>query len=227
MTDVPVARIGWHPCFRIVPSRFPPINLFEAVADPADLDAVFQIEAMTNDRLREEVGDISLVAPDDRVSGPGSTPIMAAFTHLNPEGDRFTNGTYGVFYAGHTIETAIEETRYHRIRFLQATNEPTQELDMLVYAVDLDAELHDIRAMRESHPAYYHPSSYAVSQEFALQLREDGSNGIVYASVREEGGECAAVFRPRFLSNCRQERHLCYVWDGKIISTIYEKRSLE
>ncbi|MEI7601867.1 MAG: RES family NAD+ phosphorylase [Aestuariivirga sp.] len=224
MTGIPIARIEWRPCFRIVPSRFPPINLFEAVADPADLDAVYQIEAMTNDRLREEVGDISLVPPDDRVSGPGSSPTMAAFTHLNPEGDRFTNGTYGVFYAGRAIETAIAETRYHRIGFLQATREPAQEIDMRVYAVDLEAELHDIRAMRESHPAYYHPTRYGVSQELALHIREGGSDGIVYGSVRDEGGECAAVFRPRLLSNCRQERHLCYVWDGRTISTIYEKR---
>ena len=226
MTGIPIARIEWRPCFRIVPSRFPPINLFEAVADPADLDAVYQIEAMTNDRLREEVGDISLVPTEDRVSGPGSSPIMAAFTHLNPEGDRFTNGTYGVFYAGRTIETAIAETRYHRISFLQATREPAQEIDMRVYAVDLEAELHDIRAMRESHPAYYHPTRYGVSQELARHIREGGSDGIVYGSVRDEGGECAAVFRPRLLSNCRQERHLCYVWDGRTISTIYEKRDL-
>lgn len=225
MTDIPIAKIEWRPCFRIVPSRFPPINLFEAVADPADLEAVFQIEAMTNDRLREEAGDILLVAPEDRVSGPGSTPIMAAFTHLNPDGDRFTNGTYGVFYAGRTIETAIAETLYHRVRFLQATSEPAQEIDMRVYAVDLDADLHDIRAMRESHAAYYHLNSYAASQELALKLQENGSNGIVYASVRDDGGECAAVFRPRLLSNCRQERHLCYVWDGRAISTIYEKRN--
>lgn len=225
MTDIPITKIEWRPCLRIVPSRFPPINIFEAVADPADLEAVFQVEAMTNDRFREETGDIRLVAPDDRVSGPGSTPIMAAFTHLNPDGDRFTNGTYGVFYAGRTIETAIAETRYHRVRFLQATSEPAQEIDMRVYAVDLNAELHDIRAIRESHAAYYHPSNYAVSQEFALKLRDNGSNGIVYASIREDGGECAAVFRPRLLSNCRQERHLCYVWDGKAISIIYEKRN--
>lgn len=227
MTDIPISKIEWRPCFRIVPSRFPPIALFEAVADAADLEAVYQIEAMTNDRLREEVGDITLVPPEDRVSGPGSSPIMAAFTHLNPEGDRFTNGTYGVFYAGRTIDTAIAETRYHRTRFLQATSEPAQELDMRVYAVDLDAELHDIRAMRESHPAFYHSSNYGVSQELALQLRENGSDGIVYKSVRDESGECTAVFRPRLLSNCRQERHLCYVWDGKTISAIYEKRSFE
>ena len=226
MRDIPIVGVDWRPCFRIVPSRFPPISLFEEVADPADLDAVFQIESMTNGRLRDQAGDISLIPLEDRVSGPGSTPIMAAFTHLNPEGDRFTDGTYGVFYAGRTIETAIAETRYHRVKFLRATNEPAQELDMRVYAVDLDAELHDIRSMCESHPALYHSTSYGVSQGIALQLREIGANGIVYASVRHEGGECAAVFRPRLLSNCRQERHLCYVWDGKTISMIYEKRSL-
>lgn len=219
------SAIAWQPCFRIVPSRFPPISLFEEVADPADLEAVYEIEAMTNDRLREEVGDITLVAPEDRISGPGTSTIMAAFTHLNPEGDRFTNGSYGVFYAGKSIETAVAETKYHRIKFLLATNEPAQELDMRVYAVDLSADLHDIRGMRSSHAAYYHATSYGMSQDLALRLRESGSDGIVYMSVRDEGGECVAVFLPRLLSNCRQERHLCYVWDGKTISTIYEKRT--
>lgn len=226
MLDVPTARIRWRPCFRIISSRFPPVGLFDAVADPADLEAVFQIEAMTNDRLRDEAGDLALVPQEDRISGPGSTPIMAAFTHLNPEGDRFTDGTYGVFYASLTIETAIAETRHHRVRFLQATDEPAQEIDMRVYAVDLDAKLHDIRAMRDSHPALYHPISYAVSQELAGLLRAEGSNGIVYQSVRDEGGECVGVFRPRLLTNCRQERHLCYVWDGTAISMIYEKKEL-
>lgn len=227
MTGIQTVQLGWRPCYRIVPSRFPPVGLFDAVADPADLEAVFHIEAMTNDRLRDEVGDIALVPPEDRVSGPGTTPIMAAFTHLNPEGDRFTDGSYGVFYASLTIEAAVAETSHHRVRFLAATDEPAQELDMRVYAVDLDAELHDIRGMRESHPAYYHPTSYAISQELAARLRDDGSNGIAYFSVRHDGGECVAVFRPRLLSNCRQERHLCYVWDGRTIATIYEKKSFD
>ncbi|WP_312136579.1 RES family NAD+ phosphorylase [Brevundimonas sp.] len=50
-----------------------------------------------------------------------------------------------------------------------------------------------------------------------------GSDGIAYHSVRQDNGECAAIFRPRLLSNCRQERHLCYVWDGQTIATVYEK----
>lgn len=80
------------------------------MADPADLEAVFQIEAMTNDQLRDEAGALSLVLPEDRISGRGTTPIMAAFRHIKPEGDRFTDGSYGVFYASHTTETAVAET---------------------------------------------------------------------------------------------------------------------
>jgi hypothetical protein len=225
MTGIPVVQLSWQPCYRIVPSRFPPVGLFDAVADPADLEAVFLIEAMTNDRLRDEAGDIALVPPEDRVSGPGTTPIMAAFTHLNLQGDRFTDGSYGVFYAASTIATAVAETSHHRIRFLLATDEPAQELDMRVYAVDLDAELHDIRGMRQSHPDYYDPSDYGASQALAATLRGDGSNGIVYESVRDPGGECAALFRPRVLFNCRQERHLCYVWNGQAITEVYEKKA--
>ncbi len=225
--DIPVTATRWSPCYRIIPSRFPPIGLFEKVADPADLEAVFQIEAMTNDRLRDEVGVLALVPPEDRVSGPGTTPIMAAFTHLNPEGSRFTDGSFGVFYAGLTLDTAIAETRHHRARFLAATDEPAQEVDMRVYAVDLEAGLHDIRGLADSHAHLYDPDSYVHAQGLGAELRDTGADGIRYQSVRHPGGECAAAFRPRLLSNCRQERHLCYMWDGTAITTIYEKKSLD
>ncbi len=225
--DIDVTATHWAPCYRIIPSRFPPIGLFEKVARADDLDAVFQIEAMTNDRLREEVGDLDLVPPEDRVAGPGTTPIMAAFTHPNPEGSRFTDGSFGVFYAGLILDTAIAETKYHRAKFLAATDEPGQEIDMRVYAVDLSADLHDIRPLAESHTHLYEPDSYIHAQEFATELRDAGADGIRYHSVRHQGGECAAAFRPRLLSNCRQERHLCYVWDGTAIKTVYEKKSLD
>ncbi|MEO1489311.1 MAG: RES family NAD+ phosphorylase [Pseudomonadota bacterium] len=226
-SEPPVEQIEWKPCYRIVPSRFPPISLFEQVADPADLEAVYEIEELTNDRLRDEVGDLKLVPDEDRVAGPGTSAIMAAFTHLNPAGDRFTDGSYGLFYAAHGLDTAIAETRYHRARFLARTDEPAQEVDMRVYVVDLDAQLHDIRGNKEHYASLHDPDSYAASQAFAGRLRKVESNGIAYDSVRHVGGECAAVFRPKLLSNCRQERHLCYVWDGNEIANVYEKKALE
>jgi hypothetical protein len=222
-----VRRITWTPCWRIIPSRFPPIQLFERVADPGDLEAVFAVEALTNPRLRDEVGDIRLLPPKERVTGPGASLIMAAFTHLNPDGSRFSDGSFGVFYAARALATTIAETRHHREQFLRATKQPRMQLDMRVYAVDLDGDLHDIRGQLEALPLVYHLSSYAASQQLARELREAGSNGIAYDSVRHADGECAAIFRPPLLSNVRQERHLCYVWDGERVAAVYEKRDFQ
>ena len=225
--DVPVVRVAWRPCWRIVPSRFPPIQLFERVADPADLEAVLELESLTDPRLRDEAGDIRLVPEEDRVSGPGTSVVMAAFTHLNPEGSRFSDGSYGVFYAARELETAIAETAFHRERFMRATDQSRMEVDMRVYAVDLDGALHDLRGRAASFPLVYSRDSYGPAQELAKQLRDEGSDGLVYDSLRRERGECAAVFRPRLLSGARPERHLCYVWDGERIATVYEKKPIE
>lgn len=223
---IPLTRIEWKPCWRIIPSRFPPINLFERVVAPDDLEAIFKLEALTNPRLRDEVGDISLVPPEDRISGPGTSPIMAAFTHLNPEGSRFTDGTFGVFYAAYSLETAIAETKFHQVQFMRATAQAQAQLDMRVYIVDLDSDLHDLRGGKSTYPLVYHKDNYAAGQHLAKTLRDEGSNGTAYDSVRADEGQCVAVFRPRLLSNCRQERHLCYVWNGHDITQVYEKREL-
>ena len=79
----PLAMLNWTPAWRLVTNRFPPVGLFERVAKAADLETVFAIEGLTKARLRQETGELTLVPAEDRVSDPGTTPIMAAFTHLN------------------------------------------------------------------------------------------------------------------------------------------------
>jgi RES domain-containing protein len=223
----PVTRVAWTPCYRVIPSRFPPIQLFERVADPDDLDAVFAVEALTNARLREEVGELTLVAPEDRVSGPGASWIMAPFTHISAPGGRFSTPFFGAYYAARERATAVAETVYHREQFLAATREPPMEIDMRVLRANLCAEMHDLRGLGAHHPALYHSTDYSASQTFATELRSAGSNGIAYDSVRHAGGECAAVFVPRALSRCRQAEHLTYVWDGARITSIYQKSGLK
>ena len=224
--DLPISQVVWCPCYRIIPSRFPPIQLFERVADPEDLEAVIAVESLTNDRILDRLGKLHLVPAEDRISGPGTSVIMAAFTHLNPEGSRFSDGSFGVFYAGADLETTVAETRYHRERFMGATSEPPMELDMRVYLTDLDGGLHDLRGLQVGYPGVYRPDNYVEGQALGRALRAKGAWGIVYDSVRRADGECGAVFRPPVLSNCRQGAHLSYVWDGARISHVYEKRIL-
>ncbi|WP_109124680.1 RES family NAD+ phosphorylase [Dyella sp. C11] len=218
MADIPpLKRIRWNHAYRIVPSRFPPIGVFDRIAAPGDLEALYAIEAMTNPRLRTEIGDLHLVPPERRISGPGTTPVMAAFTHLNPEGSRFSDGTWGVFYAAHSVATAVEETVFHRELFLAATSEPACDIEMRCYRTSIQAKLHDLRGGWTSE---HDPDNYAAGVALARKLRNEGSDGLVYDSVRHAGGECVAVFYPDRVAPCVQAQHLMYRWDGKRIAQV-------
>lgn len=224
--DVPVVELDWGATFRLVPSRFPPISLFERVADPADLEVVYAIEALTNPRLRQEVGDISLVPPEERMSGAGSSPIMAAFTHLNPAGSRFTNGSYGVYYAARTLLTAVREVGYHQARFLGATNEPAISIDMRCYKAVVRQPMHDLRGMADTLRAIYDPDDYTAAQAFGAKLRAVPSWGVAYDSVRDAGGECVGIFRPLALAPTVQGQHVTLQWNGEQIESWYVKSDL-
>lgn len=221
---VPTSNITWEKCWRIIPSRYPTINVFERISSPEDFHILYELEGLTNDRLREETGNLSLVAPEDRVFGPGTSYIMSAFTHLSPEGSRFTDGTWGVYYAANDLDTAISETKYHREAFMRATNEPPLHLDMRVLVAKLTGTIHDLRGNDFRNTDIYNPSTYETSQALANQLKEENSGGVVYWSVRHPGGQNAGIFRPKRLSNCTQERHLEYAWDGQRITAVFEKK---
>lgn len=227
---VPVRRVSWRPSYRLIPSRYPTVGLYDAIADPADLDVVFAIEALANPRLRDELGELTLVPKEERLSGPGATPVMAAFTHLNPEGSRFSDGSYGVYYAAHSLETAIAEVSHHRGVFLRRTQEPALDVDMRLVTASVEAELHDLLgdgsavATPGVFAAALDPDDYGASQSLGRRLRAAQSWGIRYPSVRHAGGECVGIFRPRALRHAKAAAHLALHWDGTRITHWYEKR---
>lgn len=216
-------RVRWAQACRIVPSRYPAISLFDRVADEADFEALYALEAMTNERARDELGQIELVPPGQRLYGPGSGPIMAAFTHLNIAGSRFSDGSWGVFYAARERATAVAETRYHHGRFLAATNQMPMHLPMRLYHVAIDARLHDLRPVGAVDDAVYAPDDYSASQALGRRLRATGSAGVAYRSVRHARGQCVGLFQPRGASACLHAAFLLYAWDGRQFSDIYEK----
>ncbi|MCB1761335.1 MAG: RES family NAD+ phosphorylase [Gammaproteobacteria bacterium] len=219
---VELALPDWDHHYRIVSSEYPPINFFESLVDAELMEELFYIEGLTNERLREEAGEIALVAPEDRVSGPGSSPVMAAFTHIGVE-SRFSDGTFGVYYAGESLDTSIAESKFHRERFLAYTSEEPGEIDMRSYVGEIVEPMHDIR---DGFDELHDPNieTYPVAQAFARKMKHANAWGIVYRSVRNPGGECIAVLRPPAITIPRQGSHLSYVWDGSKITHVYEKR---
>jgi len=69
-----IARVTWDRALRIVPTRLPPVGPFDTVADPGELQQLYEVEAWTNERLAEELGQLELVDPADRIAGPGTPP---------------------------------------------------------------------------------------------------------------------------------------------------------
>ncbi len=229
--SLPLARVAWRPSYRLIPSRYPTVGLYDAIADPADLETVFAIEALANPRIRDELGELALVPEGERVSGPGATPIMAAFTHLNPEGSRFSDGSYGVYYAAHSLPTAVAEVGHHRAIFLRRTAEPAIDVDLRLITANVEAELHDLvevpaaGAATGRFAAVLAPDDYGPSQAFGRGLREAGSWGLRWRSVRHAEGECVGIFRPRALRHAKAAAHVALHWDGLRFTHWYEKQA--
>ena len=220
--DFPAVRLKWNPAFRVIPSRYPAVGLFDRVAHPEDFDALYALEALTNDRIRDEIGDISLVPEDERLFGPGSTSIMAAFTHPNPQGSRFSDGTYGVFYCARKRETAIAETRHHSTRFMLATHEAPMRLQMRLYSVDVRGQAIDLRKPALTDPRIVSSDDYSHTQALGRRFRAQGAQGIVYPSVRHAGGQCLAALRTGMVRNCLHAAYLEYLWNGSEIEAVFE-----
>lgn len=210
-------QISWPQAWRVIASRFPPIDLFERVSpDPAVWEALIVLEQATNPRLRNEVGEIALVAPQERVTGPGATYVMASFTHLNPKGSRFSDGSYGVYYAASDLKTAVAETMFHFAQFAEDSNDPPRSEDMRVLVGAVDESFEDVAALPiEERDRILAPGDYTASQAYGRAHHDAGAQGVVYSSVRRATGTCIGAFRPRAVGLPRQERHLQYRWNGQ------------
>ncbi len=114
---------------------------------------------------------------------------------------------------------------YHRARFLAATAQKAMEIDLRSYVGVVCQPLHDIRHKKWN--ALLNPDSYEASKTFARELRSNQSWGIVYPSVRDDTGQCVAVFRPQGITvPVKEGAHIALRWDGKEIVGWYKKSNL-
>jgi hypothetical protein len=211
-------RVHWPQTYRIIRSIYPPVDLFEDIADPRDWEALVSVEEKTNPRVRLEVGDLGKVPAGRRIAGPGASYVMAPFVHCSPSRPgRFTDGSYGIYYAGDREEVAVAETVHHHQNFMRATNEPpgwTADFRVLIGSIDRD--LDDVNGV----PGVLEPDDYVASQAEGRALRAAGSDGLTWNSVRFPGGRCIGLFWPDIVPVPVQGRHYSYHWDGKRVDFV-------
>jgi hypothetical protein len=216
MATPPVSRVRWTRTNRLVPSRYPSAGILDRVAAPEDLEAIQELEAWTNDRVSTELGLLHLLPREEWVVGtPMASVVMAAFCHPRPGGARFSTGERGAWYAGRAVETSLRESIYHRTRELEEVGSFETFVQMRLYHADFSGTFHDLRGRQDEFPHAYDPDSYEGSQRLAIELLQAGANGIVFDSVRHEGGECLACFRPALVRNVRVAAHYEFAWHGE------------
>lgn len=191
-------------------------SVLDRIADDQDhLNDIFDLDHATNDRLIAENDLLPGVGLAELVSNiPYYRVINASFCHANPEGSRFNGPDRGAWYAGFDLETAVAEILFHKsIQYTEIDYEVEDRVYYADFLANFDCEFHDIR--EDSDFTWcLNPLSYAASQALARQLLNEGSNGIVYPSVRHQGGECVACFKPALVGNVRRDSELVFQWNG-------------
>lgn len=216
-------RVKWQRAHRLIPTRYPPIALFERVAPQHDFEALYALEGLTNPRVREETGQISNIPKSRRVSGLGASVVMAPFSHFSTSRPtRFSDGTFGVYYAANKFETALREVTFHMSRFHANTSDPPLSEPYREYVGKVDRLMHDLtqgdwRKFLDPDVTHYGPS-----QAFAKAIRERNGNGIVYPSVRHKPGKCIAALFPDVVKIPVQGRHIELHWNGTRIDRWFD-----
>jgi RES domain-containing protein len=213
MATIPVSNIRCFDTHRLLPAKYSPNydSVLTRIADGEDLQLIFELDNATNARLQAEEGlspDIS--ARELVIHVPHYHVINAAFTHANPLGARFSTSHRGAWYAAFELATAKAEVLFHKsVEFAEIDWKEREEIQYDDYLADFTAPFHDLRGIEDDALS---PTSYVRSQQLAVELMELGSLGIVYPSVRREGGTCLACFRPAVVANVRKSTPYRLIW---------------
>lgn len=202
---------------RLIPSRFSEHDesvLARLTDDAETLNALFELEGATNNRLLGEAGLLPGITVRELIFGLSSSHIVnAAFTHASPFGNRFNGPERGAWCAAFARETSELEVAYHKSRELKEINwQEAETFPYVDFLADLRGTFHDIRGDARFEDCL-DPNSYSASQHLARELLKGGSAGVVYPGVRHKAGTCIACFRPALVNNVRK---------GSSISVVFE-----
>ncbi|UYG01543.1 RES family NAD+ phosphorylase [Halomonas sp. GD1P12] len=202
--------------YRLINSKFPPIALFDDVADRDEFEALYQLQALTNPRLCNELGNLALLPLEEiPFHIRGCSYAAAAFTHVNPDGSRFSDGSFGVLYIADTLDTAIAEVSHHQTAYWERV--PALHFERFVFrglrCTFDEKACRDGLALESSH-TIYDPDSYTESRTLGHALRRAGEPGLRYRSVRREGAVCWALMTPRWVEDVVQTTHIEMVWNA-------------
>ncbi len=206
--------------YRLINSKFPPIHLFDDVVNQDEFEALYTLQERTNPRIQNEVGNLNLINLKEIPFGiEGCSYASAPFTHVNPDGSRFSDGMFGVLYIADSLDTALKEVKYHQNNYW--INVPELHFERIVFrglvcTFDEEDTLNALPCPQND--PIYSKDNYGAARVLGIDIVKNGHLGIRYRSVRNEDSVCWGLTTPRNVISIIQAAHYEMIWSSGLIS---------
>lgn len=208
------SRIPWvKDGFRLIPSRFPPVSVYEGLVADDRIESLVEVENLTNPRLQsaQRLKAASLGIPEDspRLQNWNHAP----FAYSNPEGTRFFPPERPCLELSDSPQTALAVSVARRQAFMSQTNELAIGLDMRMLKTPVSAKLIDLRG-------YGTELSREERLSIGTQIPRD-ADGILFRTPERPSATCVGILKTELLGRTLQTIHYRFEWNGTRIARLY------
>ena len=199
--------------FRLIPSRFPPVSVYEGLVANDDFSALVEVENVTNPRLRSEARIASRAGEDAATPARLQNWNLAPFAYGDPGGSTFFDEERPCLEVATDRQTALAISVAKRRRFLESTSEAPIGLDMRMLKTPVAGRFADLRRLK--------------AEEIVRRGRElgrslaDGIDGVLFRPVERPSAVSIAILSGGALQKTLQTSHYRYQWNGEKISLLY------
>jgi hypothetical protein len=199
--------------YRLIPSRFPPVAVYEGLVANDRFADLVEVENLTNPRLKAQERIADLAGEDPHTSARLQNWNHAPFAYGNPDGSIFFDELTPCLEVATDRQTALAVSVARRERFLGYTREPATGLDMRMLKTPVDGRFVDLRSLDP--------------EEFELRGRELGAklaesaHGILYRPIERPTATAISIVNAQVLGRAIQTVHFRFMWNGDRIATLY------
>lgn len=206
--------IAWSgETFRLIPSRFPPVSVYEGLAANDRIDALVEVENLTNPRLQSQARIAKAAGEDPSTSARLQNWNLAPFAYGNPEGSTFFDQERPCMEVATDRQTALAISVARRQRFLKRTSEAPIGLDMRMFKTPVEGRFIDLRGLEAN-------EVQSRARELG-KLVGDNVDGVIFRPFERQTATAISVLNGGALKPTLQTVHYRYQWNGERISLLY------
>ena len=200
------------PFHRIIPSRFPPVPLYERLGSSEIQAAAEAFEALTNPRLRA----LDRLAKQSAAAAQGTGAQnwnLAPFEYPNPEGTTFLGPAFKVLELVDGLIPALIVAVQRREDFLGGSREAAIDVEMR-------ALVHPVKGRFVDLTGIPFDGEQAKRWKLGAELYDSQVQGIIFHRPDLPGVRAVTVFDRNALGRAVQSDHFRFVWNGEGIHKI-------